>query len=105
VFFANLPNSGAIPNLPGDTILEMTSVATARGLKPIQDTSYPDMLAAVQARKIAGEEITVEAALTGSRTLFVEALLADGCISDRAAAGKLADELIAAHKGSLPQFA
>jgi alpha-galactosidase len=105
VFFANLPNSGAIPNLPGDTILEITSVATARGLKPIQDTSYPDMLAAVQARKIAGEEITVEAALTGSRTLFVEALLADGCINDRAAAGKLADELIAAHKGSLPQFA
>ena len=104
-FYANLPNQGAIPNLPGDAILEMTCVATGKGLLPIQDSSYPDMLAAVQARKIAGEAITVEAALTGSRTLFVEALLADGCISDRVAAGKLADELITAQREYLPQFA
>jgi alpha-galactosidase len=83
----------------------MTAVATARGLLPIQDPTYPDMLAAVQARKIAGERITMEAALTGDRRLFVEALLADGCISDRDAASKLADELIAAQKQYLPQFA
>jgi len=104
-FYANLPNNGAIPNLPDDAILEMTAVATARGLLPIQDPTYPDMLAAVQARKIAGERITMEAALTGDRRLFVEALLADGCISDRDAASKLADELIAAQKQYLPQFA
>lgn len=104
-FFANLPNNGAIPNLPDEAILEMTTVATARGLKPVQDVDYPDALAAVQARKIAGHEITVEAALSGNRRLFVEALLADGCIADRAAAGRLADELLATHKAHLPQFA
>ena len=50
-------------------------------------------------------ELTVEAALTGSRALFVEALLADGCVSDPAVAGRLADDLLAAHKPHLPQFA
>jgi alpha-galactosidase len=104
-FYANLPNNGAIPNLPDDAILELTAVATARGLKPIQDASYPDTLAAAQTRKIAGHRITMEAALTGSRALFVEAMLADGCMTDRALAGKLVDELIATHKDYLPQFA
>jgi len=105
IVYANLPNNGAIPNLPHDAVLDMTSVATGRGLLPVQDSTYPDTLAAVQTRKIVGEEITVEAALTGSRKLFVEALLLDGCMTDRGAAEKLAEELLAAHKQYLPQFA
>jgi len=47
----------------------------------------------------------VEAALTGDRRLCVEALLADGSVAERDAASKLADELLAAHKEHLPQFA
>ena len=33
------------------------------------------------------------------------ALLADGCVSDPVVAGRLADDLLAAHKAHLPQFA
>jgi hypothetical protein len=33
------------------------------------------------------------------------ALLADGCVSDPAVAGRLVDDLLAAHKQHLPQFA
>jgi len=47
----------------------------------------------------------VEAALRGDRRLFVEALLMDGCVSDTATAGKLADALLQAHRKDLPQFA
>jgi len=61
-------------------------------------------LSAPRIRKIAAVELTVEAALTGSRALFVEALLADGCVSDPAVAGRLADDLLAAHRAHLPQF-
>jgi alpha-galactosidase len=104
-YYANLPNRGAIPNLPAEAVLEMTCVSTGRGLRAVQDPEFPDLLAAPLQRKIAAHALTVEAALTGSRKLFVEALLADGCISDRAAAGRLADELLAAHKQHLPQFA
>ena len=55
--------------------------------------------------KIFAVEFTVEAALSGSRALFVEALLTDRCVSDPAVAGWLADDLLAAHKQHLPQFA
>jgi alpha-galactosidase len=94
-----------VPALPSDAILELTAAATARGLQPLLVPDFPSILAAPLIRKIAAVELTVEAALTGSRALFVEALLADGCVSDPAVAGRLADDLLAAHKQHLPQFA
>jgi alpha-galactosidase len=103
-YSANLPNRGAVPALPADAILEMTSVATGQGLQPLCVPDFPASLAAPLIRKLAAHELTVEAALTGSRALFVEALLADGCVSDPTVAGELADELLAAHHEYLPQF-
>jgi len=94
-----------VPNLPGDAVLELTSVATSRGLAALQIPDFPDTLAAPLIRKIAAASLTVDAALTGSRKLFVEALLADGSIANPSEAGKLADELLEAHKQYLPQFA
>lgn len=104
-YSANLPNRGAIPNLPSDAVLEMTCAATGRGLLPLAMPDFPPVLAATLSRVIASQELTVEAALTGSRPLFVEALLADGCVNERAIAARLADELLLAHKLHLPQFA
>lgn len=104
-YFANLPNLGAVPNLPDDAVLEMTTVATSRGLRAMQVPDFPDILAAPLIRKIAAASLTVDAALSGSRKLFVEALLADGSVSDPSTAEKLADELLTAHKQYLPQFA
>lgn len=101
---ANLPNRGAVPALPAEAILETTCSATGRGLQPLHVADFPASLASPLIRKIAAHQLTVEAALTGSRKLFVEALLADGCVSDPIVAGKLTDELLAAHKANLPQF-
>jgi len=104
-YSANLPNRGAVLALPANAILELTAAATGRALRPLLVPDFPPLLAAPLIRKIAAVELTVEAALTGSRALFVEALLADGCVSDPAVAGRLADDLLAAHKAHLPQFA
>lgn len=104
-FSANLPNRGAVPNLPDDAVLELTCVATGRGLRPLQVPDFPDTLAAPLTRKTSAQSLTVEAALTGDRRLFVEALLADGAVTDRATAEKLADELLQTHRQYLPQFA
>jgi len=95
----------AVPALPPGAILELTAAATGRGLQPLLVSDFPPILAAPLIRKIAAVELTVEAALTGSRALFVEALLADGCVSDPAVARQLANDLVAAHKAHLPQFA
>jgi alpha-galactosidase len=104
VFPANLPNRGAVPNLPDEAILEIPVVATAGGLRPIQIHGFPDTLAAIITRKITAAMLTVEAALSGDRALFVEALLADGAVADPDVAGKLADELLEAHRQYLPNF-
>ncbi len=105
VYSANLPNRGAVPNLPADAVLELSAAATGRGLQPLQVLDFPDRLAALIIRKLAGQALTVEAALTGQTQLFVEALLADGAVTDVSTARKLADELLRAHKQYLPQFA
>jgi alpha-galactosidase len=104
IFSANLPNRGAVPNLPDDAVLEMPCVATAAGFRAVQALDFPDLLAELMKQKIAAQAITVEAALRGSRALFVEALLADGSLADKATAEKLADDLLTAHRQYLPQF-
>jgi len=104
VYSANLPNHGAVPNLPYDAILEMPTAATATGLRPLQIADFPDPLAAIINRKLSATLLTVEAALAGDRGLFVEALLADGAVRDPEVARKMSSELLEAHRQDLPNF-
>ena len=104
VFSVNLPNRGAVPQLPDDAVLELPAAVTGRGFAPLHISDFPPPLSALLARRIASQELTVEAALTGDRRLFVEALLTDGAITDGHKAGKLADDLLNAHRQHLPQF-
>lgn len=104
VYAANLPNLGAVPNLPADAVLELPAVATAGGLRPVQMPDLSAPLAAIVTRKLSAARLTVEAALTGDRRLFVEALLADGAVSDPQVAAKMGDELLQAHREHLPNF-
>lgn len=105
VVFVNMPNHGAVPGLPWDAIVEMPAVAGGSGFLPLQSKALPPALTAKLLSKIAAIEVTVEAALTGSFDLFVEALLTDGAVSDPDVAVALARDLIEAHKVHLPQFA
>jgi alpha-galactosidase len=104
IFSANLPNQGAVPNLPADAILELPAAATATGLRPLQILDFPDPLAAIINRKLSAARLTVEAALTGDRKLFVEALLADGSVADPEMAHEMGEELLNAHRENLPNF-
>ena len=104
LFAANVPNLGAVANLPADAILELPCAATALGLRPLQLGDLPDLLAGILSRKLAATRLTVAAALTGDRRLLVEALLADGAVTDPGTAVKLADALLAAHREHLPQY-
>jgi alpha-galactosidase len=104
IFSANLPNNGAIPNLPSYAVLEMPAVANGKGFLPLGIDYFPDSLAAIINKRLACVELTVDAALEGDRKLMVEAMLADGAVRNRGTAEKLTDELLKAHKGLLPQF-
>jgi alpha-galactosidase len=104
VFSVNMPNHGAVPGMPWDAVLEMPAAAGGPGFMPLQSKAIAPALTAKLLSKIAAIEVTVEAALTGSFDLFVEALLADGSVSDPDAAVALASDLLEAHHQYLPQF-
>ncbi|NMB11818.1 MAG: hypothetical protein GX977_05975 [Firmicutes bacterium] len=104
VFSVNLPNNGAVPNLPRNGLLELPAVATGRGFVPLYIDYFPDVLATKISKHVYVTEIVVEAAVTGSLPLLVEAMLADGSVSERDVAQKLAIELLKAQQDHLPQF-
>ena len=97
VFAVNMPNRGAVPNLPADAVLELPALATATGLRPVHLPDFPEPLAAIISRKLAAIRLTVEAALQADRRLFAEALLADGAVADATVARQLVEDLLQAH--------
>ena len=104
VFSVNMPNNGAVPGMPSEAVLELPAAATGAGFAPLQAQALPPALAAKLLSKIVAIEITVQAALSGRRDLLVEALLADGSLTDPDAATALASDLLDAHRAHLPQF-
>ena len=105
LFSVNLPNQGQAPYLPRDAIVECNAAAVGGGFAAVMADDLPPQLIAKLQSKISSIEITVEAALTGSRELMLEALLADGAVTDPDIARSLRDDLIDAHRAHLPQFA
>lgn len=105
VFSANMPNGGAVPDLPHDAVLELPASAGGAGFSPLQSPALPPALGAKVLAKLAAVEVTVQAALRGSFDLFVEALLTDGSVSEPDKAAALARDLLRAHQAHLPQFA
>ena len=105
VFSANMPNGGAVPGLPHDAVLELPASAGGKGFSALQSPALPPALAAKVLAKLAAVEVTVQAALEGSRELFIEALLTDGSVTDPDKAAALVRDLLEAHKQHLPQFA
>jgi len=105
VFSVNLPNVGQAPYLPKDAVVECNASAVAGGFAALQADGLPGALVAKLNAKIEAIEITVDAAVKGSRELMVEALLADGTVGTPDLARALATDLIEGHREFLPQFA
>ena len=101
---ANLPNRGQVPNLPRDAVVECPAMATTGGMQPRRTQPLPATIVGMLASRFQWVEVTVEAALEGSRDKFVQALLIDGAVTSIETAYRLADELLAAQKEYLPRF-
>ena len=104
-FSANVPNRGAISNLPNDCIVEVPITATADGIQVPPLGELPPAIAAIILRRAAATEAVVEAAVRGNRKLMVEAMILDGGISDYSTAAKLADAMLKAQAAYLRPFA
>jgi alpha-galactosidase/6-phospho-beta-glucosidase family protein len=105
-FPANLPNVGQSPDLPPGVVVESICAADGTGVQAQGPVSAPPLLAEWLRRVSASQELTVQAALTGDRSLVLAALLADPLAGrmDFERLDQMASELLAATEPWLPQF-
>lgn len=100
----NVPNRGAIANLPDDAIVEVPAVVGPFGIRPAQIGSLPAPIAELCRREAALVELVVDAAVTGDRELALQALLLDPMITDIGRARAILDEYLTRFADCLPQF-
>lgn len=102
---ANVVNRGYITNLPEGAVVEVPTRVTAAGLEPIAVGAIPSAGAVHNRTYLSVAELTVEAALTGSRDRVRQALLVDPNASSTLTPAQLwdlCDALFAAHAALLP---
>jgi 6-phospho-beta-glucosidase len=104
IHIVNTVNSGAIPNLPPDVVIEAACVIDSSGAKPIPaDPLPPEIGGLVQAVK-AYEILAAQAGVEGDRRVALQALIAHPLTPSYRAAEGLLDDLLNAHRKYLPQF-
>jgi len=97
-------NNGALADLPYDCVVEVSSIITGAGPKPINFGKFkPAMRGMVQLMK-AMEEVTIEAAVTGDYGKALQAFTINPLVPSGKIARTLLNEMLVAHKEHLPQF-
>ena len=100
----NVRNGGAIPGLPDDDVVEVPARVDRGGAHPVATSPLAqEMLGIVQHAK-AYERLTIDAAMTGDRTIARTALLANPLVGDYSVAAPLLDALLEANRSFLPRF-
>jgi 6-phospho-beta-glucosidase len=103
-FVVNVPNRGAISNLPHDGIVEVAATVDRLGPHPFAMGPLPKPLLGYQVALILSQELAIDAALSGSRNDLLKAILAHPLVHSVDAAEKAMDELLALQADWLPQF-
>lgn len=104
VRIVNIPNRGAVPNLPSHAVLEVEGVTDSCGVRGIHAGEAPLSLMGMLQKRIAWQELVVDAGAKGDRNLALQALLLDEMAVTPEASEAMLDELLAASKDLLPQF-
>ena len=104
IHVVDVRNGGAIPNLPADTVVELSARIGANGATPLETQPLAnEMLGLVQHVK-AYERLAIEAALSGDEQVMLRALLANPLVPGADAALGLRDALLEANLRFLPRF-
>jgi alpha-galactosidase len=103
--YGNVRNGGSIENLPPDACVEVPCLVDRAGVQPTSVGSLPPGPAALNRLYVSVCELTVRAALEGSRELVYQAALLDPATAATLSTDRIVqvcDELIAAHAEHLP---
>jgi len=120
VIYGNVPNWGPpgadvrcptahlIPNLPQDMCVELACLVDRNGVQPTCPGPLPSGCAAINTASMMVQRLTLEAALTGDRSLVYQAVSMDpmtGAILTLPRIRQMVDEMLKAESRWLPQFA
>ncbi len=101
---ANVVNSGAVPNLPNDAIVEVTCTMGAHGAMPAAAGPLPRAVQGIIRMVHDHAVLTVDAAMSGDRKLVMQAAMAHPCHRDFHVMEEVINEMFRVHKDWLPQF-
>lgn len=100
----NVRNNGAIADLPDHVAVEISSVITKSGAKPIAVGHLPLAARGLVQQVKAYEELTIQAAVSGDYGIALQALVANPLVPSAEVAQKLLDDIIRENIEYLPQF-
>jgi alpha-galactosidase len=108
VIYGNVANEGLIDNLPAGACVEVPCVVDRTGVQPTRIGALPAQCAALNRTFLNVVELTVQAALDGSREHVYHAAMLDPNASGSLGLDTIrtiCDELIEAHGDALPRLA
>ncbi|WP_308637532.1 6-phospho-beta-glucosidase [Paenibacillus silvisoli] len=100
----NVANNGTIDFLPPDASIEVNCVVTKNGPLPLPLTNVPAHVKGLIHAVKTYEQLTIEAAVTGSRDVALQAMVHHPLVPGVDVAIQLLDEMLEANKDYLPQF-
>lgn len=99
----NVPNRGAIPDLPDDVVVETVGFVDRAGVAPLALGPLPRPAAGLVKALAEYQSLTAAAAWDGSRREAIRALLANPLSRSLSRVEAVYDELAAAHRAYLPE--
>jgi len=99
--FVNVPNGGAVSNLPPDALLELECVCDSAGARPLPVGEMPLGLRSLQMRILDTHELTVEAWVKQDRALLLRALAVDPIVNSLSTAEAVINDSYFAQKDAL----
>lgn len=100
----NVSNNGIIDFLPNDACIEVNCVVTGQGPVPMGLTKVPEHVKGLIHAVKTYEQLTIEAAVTGSRDLVLQALVHHPLVPSVSVAKTLMDEMLEQNRPYLPAF-
>jgi alpha-galactosidase/6-phospho-beta-glucosidase family protein len=86
-------NQQVIPNLPARAAVEVPVMADIAGIHPVSLGPLPDSIAKLMSVQVNVQQLSVEAAVSASKELALQALLIDPVVNSAAAARGVLEEL------------
>lgn len=102
--YVNTLNNGAIPFLPNDVVVEVSSIITKNGPVPIAVGDLPVACQGLVYSIKSFERVAAEAAVTGDYKKALLAMVINPLVPGDKIAKEILDEMMEAHKKYLPKF-